>query len=87
MVKPKTKPKKTPPVDDSAEPTSAAVLLTVIPIGYTLVVLFRLPLTDKPLRVNWPQAEISERMTGIWARETQHPLRIVSGDAWIAGLG
>ena len=25
-------------------------------------------------------------MSGIWARETHHPLRIVSGDDWIAGL-
>jgi 4-amino-4-deoxy-L-arabinose transferase-like glycosyltransferase len=66
--------------------SSAAVVLAVVPIGYALVVLFRLPLTDKPLRVNWPQVEISERMSSIWARETHHPLRIVSGDDWIAGL-
>jgi hypothetical protein len=64
----------------------AGTLLLVVSIGYALVVLFWLPLTDKPLRVNWPQAEISERMSGIWARETHHPLRIVSGDSWIAGL-
>jgi hypothetical protein len=65
---------------------SAAVLLAVVPVGYALVVLFRLPLTDKPLRVNWPQGEMSERMSDIWARETHRPLRIVSGDPWIAGL-
>jgi 4-amino-4-deoxy-L-arabinose transferase-like glycosyltransferase len=65
---------------------STAVVLAVVPVGYALVVLFKLPLTDRPLRVNWPQGEISERMRGIWARETHHPLRIVSGDDWIAGL-
>jgi hypothetical protein len=39
------------------------------------------------MRVNWPQAEISRRMTAIWQAQTNgRPLRIVSGDTWIAGL-
>jgi hypothetical protein len=39
-----------------------------------------------PLRVNWPQAEISKRFVDLWRRETGQPLRIVSGNRWIAGL-
>jgi hypothetical protein len=38
------------------------------------------------MRVSWPQAEISRRMTAIWTRETGRPLRIVAGDDWIASL-
>ena len=38
------------------------------------------------MRVSWPQAEISKRFAAIWARETGRPLRIVSGDNWVAGL-
>jgi 4-amino-4-deoxy-L-arabinose transferase-like glycosyltransferase len=65
---------------------TAAVLLLVVPVGYALVALLWFPMTDKPLRVNWPQAELAERMTSIWESETHRPLRIVSGDNWIAGL-
>jgi hypothetical protein len=36
--------------------------------------------------VNWPQAEIADRMTKIWVRETGKPLRIVTGETWVAGL-
>jgi hypothetical protein len=38
------------------------------------------------LRVRWPQAEIARRMEAIWVQRTGQPLRIVSGDDWIAGL-
>jgi 4-amino-4-deoxy-L-arabinose transferase-like glycosyltransferase len=65
---------------------AASVLLLIVPIGYALVVLYRLPLTDKPMRVNWPQSELAERMSNVWVHETRRPLRIVSGDTWIAGL-
>ena len=64
----------------------AGVLLTAVPLGYALIAVAR-PLTaSTPLRVNWPQAEISKRFVDIWARETGQPLRIVSGNRWIAGL-
>ena len=36
--------------------------------------------------MSWPQSEISKRFAAIWARETGRPLRIVSGDNWVAGL-
>ena len=43
-------------------------------------------LTGLAARVHWPQREIAERMGAIWKRETGSPLRIVTGDDWIAGL-
>jgi Dolichyl-phosphate-mannose-protein mannosyltransferase len=64
----------------------AGIFLLVVPIGYALVVLFRFPMTGEAMRVNWPQSEIAERMSSIWADATHRPLRIVSGDSWIAGL-
>ncbi len=66
--------------------TAAFTLLVVLPIGYALVVAFA-PRFASPMRVNWPQAEISRRMTAIWQAQTNgRPLRIVSGDTWVAGL-
>jgi hypothetical protein len=64
----------------------AAVLLTVVPIGYVLVLEIIPRFNGMTTRVLWPQAEISQRMTEIWSKETGQPLRIVSGNAWIAGL-
>ncbi len=43
-------------------------------------------LTARPLKGNWPQAEISRVLEGAWARETGAPLEIVAGDIWTAGL-
>jgi 4-amino-4-deoxy-L-arabinose transferase-like glycosyltransferase len=65
---------------------AAAAGLIIAPVGYALVVCYRLPLSGEPLRVNWPQAEISARMRSIWAREMDSPLRIIAGETWIAGL-
>ena len=64
----------------------AAVALSVVPLGYAAVVMFGPMRAGNPMRVNWPQAEIADRFAGIWARETGRPLRIVTGDSWIAGL-
>jgi 4-amino-4-deoxy-L-arabinose transferase-like glycosyltransferase len=64
----------------------AAVLLTVLPLGYALAVVAWPLRKSAPLRVNWPQAEISKRFSDLWMRETGQPLRIVSGNRWIAGL-
>jgi hypothetical protein len=56
----------------------AGVLLIVLPLGYGLVIVTRPWLGRAPLRVNWPQAEISKRFVELWTRETGQPLRIVS---------
>jgi len=64
----------------------SAVLLLVVPIGYGLIVLTSPILSGTPMRVSWPQAEISARMSAIFERETGQPLRIVTGDDWVAGL-
>ena len=64
---------------------AAAALLVVAPTGYALAVTLA-PNLNAPMRVNWPQAEISHRMSAIWHAKTNRPLRIVAGDAWIAGL-
>jgi hypothetical protein len=65
---------------------TAGVLLVALPVGYALVVGLGPQFRGKPGRVHWPQAEISQRFENIWAKETGVPLRIVAGDAWIAGL-
>jgi len=65
----------------------ALALLIVLPLGYAgVVVAWPLRTTGRHLRANWPQAEISRRFVDLWTRQTGQPLRIVSGDPWIAGL-
>jgi 4-amino-4-deoxy-L-arabinose transferase-like glycosyltransferase len=64
----------------------AAVLIVAVPLAYAIVIAAGPSRAGMPVRVNWPQAEISKRFTAIWARETGRPLRIVGGDNWIAGL-
>ena len=65
---------------------AAATCVVVVPIGYALVVSLDPRFYGTAARVDWPQAEIAERMSAIWTRETGMPLRIVSGDSWVAGL-
>lgn len=51
------------------------------------VTLLVLPVrSGNPARVNWPSAEIAQRFSDIWQRETRAPLKIVAGDMWVAGL-
>lgn len=64
----------------------AVVALTVVPIGYGLVIGLGPRFSSMATRVQWPQAEISDRIVKVWARETGRPLRIVAGDDWIAAL-
>jgi 4-amino-4-deoxy-L-arabinose transferase-like glycosyltransferase len=64
----------------------AGVLLVVVPLAYASVVRLGPRLTGAMLRVQWPQAEIAERLGAVWARETGRPLRIVTGQNWVAGL-
>ena len=64
----------------------AGALIAVVPLGYALAIAVGPSRAGAPVRVSWPQAEIAERFAAIWSRETGSPLRIVSGDSWIAGL-
>ncbi len=64
----------------------AGVLAVAIPLGYAGVVTTLLRPESRPSRVNWPQAAIATELRAAWGRETKAPLRIVAGDAWIAGL-
>ncbi len=64
----------------------AGALLVAVPLGYALALAIGPSRAGAPVRVSWPQREIAERFAGIWSRETGQPLRIVSGDSWIAGL-
>lgn len=61
-------------------------VLVIIPIVYAIGMV--IPVTDrgKPIRVAWPADEIATRLDGIWSRETGKPLKIVAGEAWVAGL-
>lgn len=64
----------------------AAALLVVLPIAYAVLLGLVPRGAAPPLRPQWPQAEIAERMSGIWTKSTGAPLRIVAGENWIAGL-
>jgi 4-amino-4-deoxy-L-arabinose transferase-like glycosyltransferase len=63
-----------------------ALILLLVPTGYAAVVILAPRLLGAPLRVHWPQAEIAERFSGIWARAVGRPLQVVTGDDWVAGL-
>jgi len=65
----------------------AGVLLVVVSGLYFAHMRYGHILTGKPLRGNWPQAEISAALQENWAQATgDAPLRIVAGDIWTAGL-
>ena len=64
----------------------ALALLILLPTGYAFVLGTDLHRSSHLPRVQWPQAEIAHRFGEIWARETGHPLRIVAGRNWVAGL-
>ncbi len=64
----------------------ATVLLIVVPLGYAAVVLFGGSFARHPAGVNWPQVAMSRRFHNIWHAKVNGPLKIVAGDAWVAGL-
>lgn len=64
----------------------AGILIVVVSGLYYGHMRYGVALTGKPLRGNWPQAEISRRLEGVWLTETDAPLRIVAGDVWTSGL-
>jgi 4-amino-4-deoxy-L-arabinose transferase-like glycosyltransferase len=65
----------------------ASVLIVVVSGLYFGHMAYGVAFTGKPLRGNWPQAQISAHLEGIWRAETHDaPLRVVAGDIWTAGL-
>jgi 4-amino-4-deoxy-L-arabinose transferase-like glycosyltransferase len=65
----------------------AGVLILLTSGLYFGVVRYGYQFSGKPLRTNWPQAEISDTLETAWREETHGaPLRIVAGDIWTAGL-
>jgi hypothetical protein len=64
----------------------AGVLIVAVSGLYYAHMRYGVALTGKPLRGNWPQAEISRQLEGAWVEATGAPLRVVVGDIWTAGL-
>lgn len=64
----------------------AGVLIVVVSGLYYAHMAYGPALTGKPLRGNWPQAEISAQLEAAWRAETDAPLRIVAGDVFTAGM-
>jgi len=64
----------------------AGVLIVLLSALYFAHMRFGALITERPLRGNWPQAEVSRQLEGAWLNATDAPLRIVAGDIWTAGL-
>lgn len=65
----------------------AFVLIVAVSGLYYAHMTYGVAFTGKPLRGNWPQAQISAHLEGVWRAETNGaPLRIVAGDIWTGGL-
>lgn len=64
----------------------AALLLLAIPATYATLVMKPSGKLLTPKRTSWPQHEIAREMERIWRGATGRPLRVVMGDAWIAGM-
>ncbi len=65
----------------------ATFLLAIVPAIYFVHMRFGADFTGKPLKGNWPQAEMTRQLETRWAEQTHGaPLRIVAGDVWTAGL-
>jgi len=65
----------------------AVATIVVIPAIYCSVVIDNRTRSDsKLMRVNWPQEEIARQLASAWKTSTGHPLKIVAGPDWLAGL-
>lgn len=65
----------------------AGVLIVLVSGLYFAHMRYGHQLTGKPLRGNWPQAEIATTLETAWREETgDAPLNIVAGDIWTGGL-
>lgn len=65
---------------------AAAVLLVLVPVAYAAQVLFGAALSDKPLRVAWPQDAIVRTLVQAYESQSGAPPRIIAGPIWEAGL-
>jgi 4-amino-4-deoxy-L-arabinose transferase-like glycosyltransferase len=65
----------------------AGVLIVLISGLYFGHMRYGHQFTGKPLRGNWPQAQIATALEAAWREETNNaPLNIVAGDIWTGGL-
>lgn len=64
----------------------ASVIIVLVSGLYYAHMAYGLSVTGRPLRGNWPQAEISRQLESVWVERTNAPLRIVAGEIWTAGL-
>ena len=64
----------------------AAGLLVLVPAAYAAAVQFGASISDKPVRVAWPQDAIAGRLLRGYVEETGAAPRIVAGHQWLAGL-
>lgn len=64
----------------------AAGLLVLVPAAYAAAVQFGASISDKPVRVAWPQDAIAGRLLRGYIEETGAAPRIVVGHQWLAGL-
>lgn len=66
---------------------AAIALIVVVSGAYFTQMRFGAQITNRPLRGNWPQTEVSQALESAWyAQMPTQPLRIVAGDVWTAGL-
>ncbi len=65
---------------------AVAVLILVGSGLYYGHMRYGVAITGKPLRGNWPQADISRQLESQWVQATNAQLRIVAGDVWASGL-
>jgi 4-amino-4-deoxy-L-arabinose transferase-like glycosyltransferase len=64
----------------------AVPILIIVPLLYGISMAVPVNDRGKPVRVAWPAKTIAERFAGIWSKETGQPLKLVAGEAWLAGL-
>lgn len=64
----------------------AAALIVIVSGLYFGHMRYGVAITGKPLRGNWPQADVSRQLEDEWLLATNMPLRIVAGDIWTSGL-
>lgn len=63
-----------------------AFCFLVYSLGYVATTVIGPKMLDVPSRTEWPQQAIAEAATAVWTQKAHTPLRIVTGESWIAGL-
>ena len=65
--------------------TQAAMALILL-IGVGFIVQALSPYRDRPSRSNWPMQDISNGLAALWKERTDHPIAIIGGTPFVAGL-